>query len=216
MSDRPAFHRTALYLSVALNLLLIGAAVGGIASGVRLERTQTNQTVTEKRVHQAKTPPQIALPAPAPATGPSPAAESASMLRMGSLAALPAPMRAIVRRDLARSWSGTQALRAEALAARRRLRMLVASEPYDLDAVNRAAARMRAADAALQAAWQDAVLQSLARFPAEDRRAAIELMAREGPRAGGARPGATREPGPPPLRDRFEQRRRMRERFRGQ
>ncbi|MGE0045013.1 MAG: periplasmic heavy metal sensor [Hyphomonadaceae bacterium] len=161
--------RTAFFISLALNLLLIGAAVGGYAAGLRFERASHHGERTERP-------------------------------RGGYMRAISRSERVEMRRDLRESWAQTQPLRQAARTARENVIAAAAAEPFDEAAMRAALAQMREADSALQGAWQDVMVRSLARLPAEERREAVRAFVRDRMFARLRRGERRREEdGPPPL-----------------
>lgn len=140
--------RTALFVSLALNVLLIGAIVGW-----RLESMSARE--------------------------PEPPARGAFM------ASLSPDERAELRRMLRAAFFQTRNERIAARRERAAVMDLATAETYDAAAVREALRRMRAADAVLLARVDDAVVAALADLPPEQRRAAVEALARE--RAAAAR-----------------------------
>lgn len=141
--------RILLFASLALNLLIAGAAFGGYAAGLRVQRPSEE--------------PVVAAPAGARAI----------------INALPPETRREVRRDLAQTWSDSEDLRGEAREARVAAYAAAAEEPYDVEKVRAAFARMREADQAALAAFHDRVAQSLGDMGAEERRGALDAIAQE-------------------------------------
>ncbi|MES1200047.1 MAG: periplasmic heavy metal sensor [Pseudomonadota bacterium] len=148
--------RTALFISLAFNLIIISGAIGAYAAGARIER---------------------------PSAGGDAAVSSFPGPR-AFMQALPPQARREVRRDLVRTFFTAHAEREEARNARIALFQAARAEPYDPQRVAAAFARVRAADAAVAARFQDSVAQSLARMDAEQRHAALDALAQQ---AGGQR-----------------------------
>jgi uncharacterized membrane protein len=92
------------------------------------------------------------------------------------IAALPQDTRAMVRTELARSWAETRALRQQAGQARREAFDAASAEPFDVERVRAAFARVRAADDAALATFHDNMIATLARMTPEERRRAIAAM----------------------------------------
>jgi len=141
--------RTALFLSLALNLVVISAVVGAVASGARLERPLQQ----------------------APAAGP------AAVTPRAFMQALPPESRRIMRRALTGAAVDLREQRAAARAARLELYEASRAEPYDVERVRAAFAATRAADAAIISRLHDTVADALGRIDAEDRRVAVDAMA---------------------------------------
>ncbi|HYD72464.1 MAG TPA: periplasmic heavy metal sensor [Candidatus Binatia bacterium] len=143
--------RTLLFLSVALNLLVIGAVAGAWGAGVRLQREVGDAVVAR-------------MPGP-----------------RAFLQALPAETREIMRGELADSWTESRELRRAALQARRDAFAAAAAEPYDAERVRAAFARLRAADQRAIGVFHDNVIEAFARLTPEQRREAMEALARAAP-----------------------------------
>lgn len=181
MSERSFPWRTVVFASLAVNLLLIGAVIGGYASGLRLER----------------------------AAGPHDRMDMRQPPRGGFLGALPDKERALVREDLRRSFLATRDLRAAARVAREDVMNLATGDTYDVEAVRAALGRMREADLAVAQAFHDAVAETLADLTPDQRRDALEAFVRDRLGMGGGRfrdrrrgrdgEGEGEPPPPPPL-----------------
>lgn len=146
MSEGGFPWRTSLFVSVAINLLLIGAAVGAYGAGVRVERAAPGAAVDR-------------MPGP-----------------RAFMAALPEATRQKVREDLAASWAQTRALREAAVQARRDAFAAAATEPYDATRVKAAFERMRAADQAVVGVFHDNVADEFARMSPQERRTALQAL----------------------------------------
>lgn len=179
--------RTALFISVGLNLILVSAIVGAFLSGARLQ--QPSAQVSES--------PQI---------GERLAGQRAFM------AALPPETRVRLRRELARDLIAMRAERSAAFSARAALYEAARAEPYDAARVRAAFAEVRQADAVLLEGFHSSLSEALGRLDAEDRAAALEALSRRQTAA----PEDVAPPGPgmqrPPLTP--EQRQERREQFR--
>jgi uncharacterized membrane protein len=138
--------RTLLFLSVALNLLVIGAVAGAWGAGVRVQREADAAVVAR-------------MPGP-----------------RAFLRALPPATRAIVRRELADSWTESRDLRRAAGQARRDAFLAAASEPYDAERVRAAFARLRDADQSAIAVFHNNVVDAFATLTPEQRREALEAL----------------------------------------
>lgn len=138
--------RTLLFVSVALNLLVIGAIAGAWGAGVRLQREAGEAMIAR-------------MPGP-----------------RGFLAALPPPTRAIMRRELADSWQDSRQLRRAALQARRDAFAALADEPYDVHRVRAAFARLHEADQRAIGVFHDNVLDAFGRLTPEQRREALDAL----------------------------------------
>jgi uncharacterized membrane protein len=151
MSEQRFPWRTMLFLSVALNLLTIGAVAGAYGAGVRLER-QAPGAVVER------------MPGP-----------------RAFLAALPPATREKMRDELAESWTQSREARRAALQARRDAFLAAAAEPYDVARVRQAFARLRAADQAAIAVFHDNVVEAFGELSPEERREALDALRRATP-----------------------------------
>jgi uncharacterized membrane protein len=148
MSEQSRFPwRTVLFISLALNLLLIGAAAGAWGAGVRLEREANRGAVVER------------MPGP-----------------RGFLRALPPETRAIMRRELADSWGDSREARQAAIQARRDAFDAAAAEPYSAARVRAAFERLRAADQAAIAVFHDNVVEAFGTLTPEQRREALQAL----------------------------------------
>ena len=191
MSDSRFPWRTLLFVSVALNLLVVGAVAGAWSAGVRLQRETENGAVVER------------FPGP-----------------RAFLQALPPETRAVMREELADSWGASRDKRQAALQARRDAFAAAAQEPYDAARVRAAFANLRAADQAAIGVFHDNVADALGRLTPTQRREALEALRRAAPAArregvapaseGDARPALT-----PERREEIQERRQeRRERWR--
>ncbi|MGQ0532532.1 MAG: periplasmic heavy metal sensor [Caulobacteraceae bacterium] len=153
MSDQSRFPwRTLLFISLALNLLFIGAVAGAAGAGVRIEREASRAAVVER------------MPGP-----------------RAFLRALPPETRAIMRRELADSWDGSREARRTALQARRDAFAAAATEPYDAARVRAAFERLRAADQAAIAVFHDNVVEAFGELSPEQRREALDALRNAAP-----------------------------------
>jgi uncharacterized membrane protein len=153
MSGQSTFPwRTVLFISLALNLLLVGAAAGAWVAGVRPEREANRSAVVER------------MPGPR------------SFLR-----ALPPETRATMRRELADSWGESREARQAAIQARRDAFDAASTEPYDAARVRAAFERLRAADQAAIAVFHDNVVEAFGTLTPEQRREALEALRRATP-----------------------------------
>ncbi|MBL8548358.1 MAG: periplasmic heavy metal sensor [Hyphomonadaceae bacterium] len=153
--------KTLLIASLAVNLLLIGGGVGAYVAGVRLDRPGPERDHRDGR-------------GPRPDVGPGGG---------GFMRALDEASREAIRRELRGAWGQTQELRAAARAARQDVERVATAATYDAEAVRAALARQRAADAALQAAWHDAMARALVDLKPEERQEAVKALVRERRRA---------------------------------
>lgn len=143
--------RTAFLVSVAINLIVLGAAAGYWVNG--------GFDVREVVVAEA---PSVAAPA--------------AVLRE-----LPPASRQEVRRALAQGWRDTQAERAAMRAARAETARLMAAEPYDAAAVQAALATQRAASERVAARLHARLAESVADLtPAQRNRLLAALRSRSG------------------------------------
>lgn len=147
MSDTRFPWRTALFISVALNLLVIGGAAGAWGAGVRLQREGDNRAVVERM----------------------PGARA-------FLRALPPETRALMREEMVESLEESRTARQAALQARRDAFTAAATEPYDAARVRSAFERLRAADQAAIAVFHDNIVDSFAELTPEKRREALEAL----------------------------------------
>jgi uncharacterized membrane protein len=138
--------RTALFVSLAFNLLVIGAAAGAFGAGVRLQRDNP-QAVVDR------------LPGP-----------------RAFMAALPPATRVKVRAELARSWDQSRQLRDQALQARRDAFAAAAAEPYDAERVRTAFAHMRAADQAALGVFHNNIVAAFGEMTPAERHAALDAL----------------------------------------
>lgn len=151
MSERRFPWRSLLFVSAAVNLLVLGAVVGALGAGVRIQR-EAPEALVER------------IPGP-----------------RAFLTALPPETRAKVRQDLARSWVDSRTVRQAALQARRDAFAAAAVEPYDAARVRAAFARLRTADQAALGVFHDNIADAFAELSLEERRAALEALRRAPP-----------------------------------
>ncbi|MEZ5957946.1 MAG: periplasmic heavy metal sensor [Hyphomonadaceae bacterium] len=147
MSDSRFPWRTLLFVSLALNLLVVGAVGGAFLSGARLEREGSTGAVVER------------LPGP-----------------RAFLRALPEETRLLMRQKLAESWQASREARQAAIQARRDAFAAVAQEPYDAARVRAAFERLRAADQAAIAVFQDDIVDAFGELTPEQRREALGAL----------------------------------------
>lgn len=183
--------RTALFISLALNLIVVSAVVGAYLSGARLARPGETQAVQRLAGQRA------------------------------FMRALPPEVRASLREDLVREGMDLRDERAAARQARVELFNAARAEPYDPARVRAAFAAVRAADGVLVENFHDTLSESFGRISAADRAAALDALAQQYPRGDrppierqGVEEGAA--PGAPVVDEqtRRERRERMRERMR--
>lgn len=147
MSERRFPWRTLLFLSLAVNLLVIGGIVGALGAGVRVQRAEPPEAIVER------------MPGP-----------------RAFLAALPPATRAKMREEMAASWTQSRDLRRAALQARRDAFQAAAAEPYDEARVRAAFQRLREADQAAIAVFHDNIARAFGQLSPEERREALEAL----------------------------------------
>ena len=166
-----------LFVSLAVNLLIVGAVAGGLFAGLHLARGGPAAALGER------------IPGP-----------------RAFMAALPGEVRAQLRDDLIQGGTETREARAAARQARVAVFEAMGAEPYDSERVRQAFAHQREADTAVAAAFHDRVAGSFARLTPEQRHAALDALrnaqAQNRPGAAG-QGGPIRER----LRERWQQRR---------
>ena len=146
MSEQRFPWRTLLFASAAINLLVIGGIAGALASGVRVQRDNPEAVVAR-------------MPGP-----------------RAFMAALPSETRVKMRAELVDSWVETRAARAEARAARRDAFAAAALEPFDVERVKAAFARLRAADQAAIGVFHDNMIEAFGQLSPEERTAALDAL----------------------------------------
>ena len=146
MSEQRFPWRTLLFVSVAVNLLVIGGIAGALASGVRVQRDNPEAIVAR-------------MPGP-----------------RAFMAALPAETRAKVRAELVDSWIETRETRVAAREARRAAFAAAAAEPFDAERVKAAFAQLRAADQTAIGVFHDNMIDAFAALSPEERAAALEAL----------------------------------------
>jgi len=146
--------RTVLFISLALNLLIIGGVAGAWGAGVRLQRETETRAVVER------------MPGP-----------------RAFLRALPPEARELMRDELAESWGESREARQAAIQARRDAFAAVGAEPYDGARVRAAFERLRAADQAAIAVFHDNVIEAFGELSPEQRREALEALRNAAPAA---------------------------------
>lgn len=139
--------RWALFISLAVNLLLVGAIVGVALGEMRHEKQRATAAV-------ARAPNMRAI-----------------------LDALPPERAAEVQGKVADAWRTAKGERKEAREAREAVAGVVAAESYDRAAAGAAFARMRAADAAVTERFHDVVADAMANMTVEERRALLRQLA---------------------------------------
>jgi uncharacterized membrane protein len=143
---KPFPWRTLLFISLGVNLLILGAVAGALGAGVRLER-QSQAAVVER------------MPGP-----------------RAFMTALPPEIRRKVRSQLVESWVQSSEQREAAAQARRDAFQAAAEEPYDAARVRGAFARLRAADQAAIGVFHDGFADAFGELTPEERRAALESL----------------------------------------
>ncbi len=146
--------RTVLFISLALNLLIIGGVAGAWSAGVRIQREAETRAVVER------------MPGP-----------------RAFLRALPPETRALMRDELAESWGESREARQAAIQARRDAFAAVGTEPYDGARVRAAFERLRAADQAAIAVFHDNVIEAFGELSPAQRREALEALRNAAPAA---------------------------------
>jgi len=141
--------RTALLVSLAANLLLVGVVGGAALSNYRRESASAQEAV-------ARAPNMRAL-----------------------MDALPPERAQSIRSDVVNTWRDAREQRRAARLARIELYRLVGAEPYDVAAVKAAFARMRAADGEVAHRFQDVVADSMAKLTPGERREVLRTLARQ-------------------------------------
>lgn len=152
MSESRFPWRTLLFVSVALNLLVIGAVAGAWSAGVRVARQGDDRAAAASL------------------------AGSATFLR-----ALPPETRELVREQLIATWAESRDVRLAARQARREAFEAIAQEPYDADRVRAAFERARAADQAAIGVFQNDIADALGELTPEQRREALQALRRNAP-----------------------------------
>jgi uncharacterized membrane protein len=139
--------RTLMFVSLAANLLIAGAVIGGSAAGLRLERAPTRNAVVER------------LPGP-----------------RAFMQALAPDAREKMRAELTQAVPETRQAREAARQARIDVYNAVRQEPYDPERVRAAFAHMREADAAVLAIFHDHVARAFAQLTPDQRSAALDAL----------------------------------------
>lgn len=178
--------RTICFVSLALNLLVIGGIGGALGAGARLQREEPDAAVV------ARIPGVRAF-----------------------IAAVPPEARPQLRQQLGESWRETRDLRRAALDARRESFAAVAAEPYDADRVRAAFAGMRAADQAVVGVFHENMTSFLGELTVEQRTDVLERLRSAPPAARDSlAPVMDGEAAPGERALSPEQRENLRERFR--
>jgi uncharacterized membrane protein len=146
--------RTVMFVSLAVNLLIAGAAIGGSAAGLRLERAPVRNAVVER------------MPGP-----------RAFML------ALPPEAREKMRAELTQAVPETRQAREAARQSRVDVYNAVRQEPYDAERVRAAFAHMRQADAQVLAIFHDHAARAFAELTPDQRAQALDALRHAQPQA---------------------------------
>jgi uncharacterized membrane protein len=153
MSESRFPWRTLLFISLAVNLLVIGAVAGAVVAGVRVQRENPEAVV-------ARMPGVRAF-----------------------MVAVPAEARPAVRRELVRSWQESRDARQAAIQARRDAFAATTEEPFDAERVRAAFARLREADQAAIGVFHDNMIDAFATLTPEQRQSTIEALRAAAPAA---------------------------------
>lgn len=145
--------RTLLLVSVAINLLLLGAIAG--------HRLSTRKEMIAKAEQAVGRAPNI----------------------RPLLEALPPERAAEVRSQLARAFIANRDKRAAAREARRKLITVGMAEPFDAQAMRAAYAEVRARDEAVSAAFHEVTVDAFVQMTPQERQAALKRLAQAGQRA---------------------------------
>jgi uncharacterized membrane protein len=137
--------RTGFLISLAVNILIIGALAGFVLGG---------------GLNQVRLAGAIALGEP-----------------RAVAAALPADVRAALRRDLVRAWFDTDAERGAWRTANADVMRQLEAEPYDVEAMKGALQRQRETGAAAIAKFHNKLAEALADLTPAQRAAAAEALA---------------------------------------
>lgn len=141
--------RTALFVSLAVNLLLVGVVGGAALSNYRQDRATAQKAV-------ARAPNMRAL-----------------------MDSLPPERAQAIRSEVVNTWREARDERRAARLARMEVYRLAGEEPYDVAAVKAAFARMRAADGEVARQFQDVVADSMVKLTVEERREVLRNLARQ-------------------------------------
>lgn len=143
--------RIALFVSLAVNVLLVGMVGGAAIADLRNQRVRAEAAVSRAPNMRAV------------------------------LGALPPERAQEVRAKVIASWRDAREERRAARQARVAVMQAVGAETYDAEAVRRAFADLRAADTAVAARFQDVIVDSLATMTVQERRAVLrQLVQRRG------------------------------------
>lgn len=161
--------RTALFVSVAANILLVGVIGGAALSNSRHERVATQNAI-------ARAPNVRAI-----------------------LEAVPAERRAEIRGKVIAAWRDGRAVRQEARRARVEVYEIANAESYDAAAVKAGFARVRAADAKVAEQLQNVIADAMTSLTPEERRAVLQRLAQRRAAMGGRRQLVTPDEAPEPM-----------------
>lgn len=150
----------ALVVSVAANIFILGAVVGGKAAGLRVVGPWAAERGEIGRLGAREIDPRAYI------------------------AALPREQRRETMRRVMTERSDVRPLFREAHEARRAVGELMEAETFDPDALRAALDRVRAADAVLQARGHDFLIRLMEETPPEIRREALETARRHPRRRG--------------------------------
>lgn len=139
--------RIALFISLAVNLLLVGAFVGVALGEMRHQRERATTAVARM--------PNMRL----------------------VLEALPPERAAAVRTQVVDAWRNAKEERREARSARIEVMRAVGSEPYDPAAVGAAFGRMREADSRVAGRFHDVVTDAMKGMTLDERRQMLRRLA---------------------------------------
>ncbi len=164
--------RIALFVSLAVNLLLLGVFGGAALSEWRGQRERGEAAV-------ARSPNMRAV-----------------------LGALPPERAAAIRERVIETWRDARAERRGAREARMALLRVVSAETYDIATARAAFAQMRVADAAVAERFHEVVADAMASMTVEERRQLLRQLAQRRAEGRPMRPLAPMndpvEPAPPP------------------
>ena len=141
--------RTALFVSLAANLLLVGVVGGAALSNYRQERATAQKAV-------ARAPNMRAL-----------------------MDSLPPERAQAIRSEVVNTWRQARDVRRAARQARMDVYRLAGTEPYDAAAVKAAFARVRVADGEVARHFQETVADSMSKLTPEERRTVLQNLARQ-------------------------------------
>lgn len=152
MSEQKKAFPVWLFTSIAFNVLLIGVVIGGAAGAWR--QRAADLEAARPNIERL--------------------AEGGRVFRTLSPEA-----RTTLRRHVRATFLSSRALRAEARAAREGVLAAATADPYDAERLREAFTRLRAANLALQAPWQNAVADAMTSMTVEERRRVVAVFARD-------------------------------------